>query len=216
MGSPTMKMFVKLSIRSLLLKALIFGFCVPAWAGMSGEMSRMPSLRSEVGFGLAGSEKSTGQAFLLRGVKSVGAYNFGFGYLNLYNQRPNGMKSDHASLPTLNVEVTRVIPANGADLSIGGGLGFTMPNLAGGVNEQADNDVSFTAVGAFTKHLSRKYDLSISVRGFFFNTDSQLTTYGSHFETLSTGQAVEVVDEFHADQSLRFNSVIFMASLLWG
>lgn len=221
-------MTMKLSIRSILIAAALFcGISLSSAKARAitdyeqNEYDDTSSARiyGEVGLGLAGGDKSAGPAFLLRGGRQFGNYDVSFGYLNLYGQKPSGLISSHASLPTINVELTRVIPVTGRDrerFAVGGGLGYTMPNLAGGVSERADNDVSFTIVGSFTKPLSRKYDVNISVRGFFFNTDTHLTTYGSHTETLNTGQSVEVLDTFHQDNTISFNSVIFMAALRWG
>lgn len=195
-----------------MLTAMFCAFCAPLVAG-----ERSGSLYGEMGLGLAGGGKATGPAIYLRGVRETKKHDFSFGYLNLYGMKAESMKSSGAALPTLLFEVARVFKAQaGGEISLGGGIGYTMPNLSSGVNEQADNDISYTAVGAFKKALGPKADLVISVRGFFFSTDSQLTTYGSHMETLSTGQAVEVLDEFHHDDRMNFNSVIFMASVRWG
>ena len=207
---------MKLKITLKVLLALFAcAFCPPLWA--EGEYSRLPTVYGEVGIGLAGGYKSTGPAFTMRGVRKLGMYDLSLGYLNLYGMKAEGLRSDGASLPTINIEAQRVfIVQQGVELSLGGGVGFTMPNLASGYNEHADNGMSFTAIGSFTKPLSPHYALSLSIRGFFFGTDSQLTTYGSHIETLSTGQDVEVLDVFHQDNRLDFNSVLFLVTLRMG
>lgn len=217
-----------MSIKSVLLTLFVCALCPKAWAELVGTSSqtwiapyavRNPAVYGEVSLGIA-SGKATGPAFMLRGVKQFGLFDFSVGYMNLYGMKANGLQSTSASLPTINMEITRVFLTQTEDeLSFGGGFGYTMPSLAPGVNEQADNDVSFTAVAAFKHPLSRKYDLLLSARGFFFSTDSQLTTYGSHNETLlingvPAGQ-VEVADETHSTDRLNFNSVMFMAALRW-
>jgi hypothetical protein len=205
-----------MSMRSMLLAVFLSAGCLSLCPAGFAASSPVPLGYQEVVAGIAGAEKETGLSFSLRQGVEYGKYDFSVGFLNLYGMKAAGMKSDNSSLPTINLELTReLLSHDGGQISVGGGFGYTMPNLSGGVNEQADNDISFTAVGAFRKPISNRIDFVISVRGFFFATDSQLTTYGYHSETLSTGQSVEVIEEIHQDSRLNFNSVLFLAGIRW-
>ena len=198
---------MKSSIKLLFAKALICAFSVPAMAASYGE----------VGFGLAGG-KDASPTFQLRAANSFWKHEVSINYLNIYGAQADGMKTDGANLPTIGIELNRVynLPTNdGATISLGGGLGYTMPNLNSGVSERADNDISWTIGATLAKPLSRKFYLAFSIKGFFFTTDSQLTTYSSHPETLSSGDEVEVTDVSYQDNRLNFNSVLFMLALRW-
>lgn len=175
---------------------------------------------SEVGFGVAGG-KTASPMFQMKAVKSNGKHEISFGYFNIYGAEADGMKSAGADLPTIALEFYKTwqLPRSEGSLAFGGGVGYTMPNLASGVHETADNDLSWTVGTNLVRHLSRRCDLEYSVKGFFFRTDSHLTTYGSHLETfqingVDAGQ-VEVLDEAHQDNSINFNSVLFNVSLRW-
>lgn len=196
-------------VRMLSLAAILL---FPKWA--------FADVYGEVGLGVAGG-KVAAPTFQMKAIKSTAKHEFSLGYFNVYGAEADGMRSDGADLPTVALEVYRVwkLPNGDGSLSYGGGIGYTMPNLAGGVNEQADNDLSWTAGANLVRPLSKRYDISFGVKGFFFKTDSHLTTYGSHMEPIyvngaESGQA-EVLDEFHQDNTLNFNSVLFSVSLRW-
>lgn len=92
-------------------------------------------------------------------------------------------------------------------IKVGGGLGWTIPNLAGGVFETADNDISYTA-GALYSHPFKSVTLEAGIKGFFFRTDSHITKFDSHNETLSNGTQVEVLDEIHYNNVINCNSIL--------
>lgn len=198
-----------------MLSAFLCAFSAPLWAHVI-YAERTPSFQGEVGFGVAGGQ-SASPVFQMKGIRSDGAWDFSLGYLNLYGATADGLKSDGANLPTIQFEAYRVLAVmeDGAEISVGGGLGYTVPNLAGGVSETADNGISWTVGGILTKPINRRCSLAFGVKGFFFDTDSHLTTYGSHEEVLSTGQTVDVLDVAHRDDNLHFDSVLFTVALRW-
>lgn len=103
---------------------------------------------------------------------------------------------------------------------LGGGVGFTIPNLDGGVSETADNDHSWAFGGGVDYALSPSVSLGAAVKGFFFTTDTHLTVYGSHMEEIlsngvPTGQSVEVLDVTHVNNRIDFNSLLAQISIRW-
>lgn len=197
------------ALRMIAVAALLMA---PRWA--------YAQVYGEVGFGVAGG-KIASPMFQMKAVKASGGHEVSFGFFNIYGAQADGMKSASADLPTIALEFYKVwnLPRNEGSLSYGGGVGYTMPNLAGGVSETADNDFSWTAGVNLVRHLSSRYDVEYSVKGFFFRTDSHLTTYGSHLESfqingVDAGQ-VEVSDEMHENNSINFNSVLFNIALRW-
>lgn len=150
-------------------------------------------------------------------------YGFGFerrgfpgdlklSYVRAMDAGADSLESKDLDLHTLSLEYfIPVMGSNGKELRLGGGLGYTIPNLAGGVFETADNGISYTA-GALISYPFRSVTLEAGVRAFFFRTDSHLTKFGSHLETfqvngVDVGQ-VEVADETHYNNTINVNSVL--------
>lgn len=103
----------------------------------------------------------------------------------------------------LNLPNTR-LPA--LTIKLGGGAGYTMPNLPDGISKTADNGYSLTAGAGLEYAITKNWAIVGSVHRFFFTTDTHTTVYSSHEETLSTGQAVEVLDVEHFDNSEKFDN----------
>lgn len=145
----------------------------------------------------------------MRGGATTGAWDLSAGYWSTYNASIDepALNSNRMDLHTFDVELYKLVPTSKySGIRLGAGLGYTMPNLGG--TDKADNDISYIAGAGFDYKLTRVITLGLLVRGFFFNTDTRRTNYGSHTETLSNGQAVEVVDVTHSQDSVNFNSVL--------
>lgn len=112
-----------------------------------------------------------------------------------------------AGIHTISYELYRNFYFHGVELKVGGGLGYSIPNPQ---NEwKADNDISYIAgIGAERRLFDSPWSLGLSLKGLFFTTDARRTDYGSHTETLSTGQQVEVLDTYHYYDSINYDKVI--------
>lgn len=123
--------------------------------------------------------------------------------------------SDNANLHTIGVNVLRVFQfsevVNG---TFGGGVGYTIPNLFG-ATERADNGLSFNLKAGLERDINDAVSIGINVMAFRFETDTHTTTYGSHMEKLSNGQAVEVLDVTHRDNSVEMNALVLALKVNW-
>lgn len=112
--------------------------------------------------------------------------------------------TDHDSdFHTLGAEAYWLVPSGPVRFRLGGGVGYTMPNVVG---KKADNGPSFTAGAGAEYMLSSHWALVGTAKGFFFKTDTHWAVYSSHPETLSTGQEVGVLDVENFNASESFNS----------
>ena len=75
--------------------------------------------------------------------------------------------------------------------------------------------LSWTFGAAINREVTPNVEIGLSAKGFLFRTDTNLTTYGSHLETLSNGQKAAVLDVSHSNNSADFNAVLFAASIRW-
>lgn len=173
---------------------------------------------TETGAGIAGGEP----VFTIRtGNKLESLWDLSLGYMNILSQTPDNLLSKNADLPTINAEALRVLPLPGESYRVllGGGLGYTMPNLASGINERAENGASFTLTGALETPVNDRIDVKFTVRGFFFDTKTTWRRESYHLETVyqngsPIGQ-VSVTDEHLGSNSVNFNTVTAMVSILW-
>lgn len=110
-------------------------------------------------------------------------------------------------LHTMGAEWYFVTPFKAVLARIGGGVGFTIPNFPNG-GEKGDNGVSWTVGAGAEYKLGESWSILGMMKGFFFKTDTQVTTYGSHAEVLSTGQGIEVIDVYHQDAPRQFNTLM--------
>lgn len=149
----------------------------------------------------------------LRGEYSVG-------YWAARGMRSDNLISDGLDLHVFSAEYYRVVfMGDSFRIKLGGGAGYAIPNLDSGASETADNGNSWTAGGTLEYAFSPGLSLGLGLKGFWFTTDTHITTYGSHIETLTingvpSGQ-VEVLDEVHYNNHVNFNSILATVSLRW-
>ena len=175
----------------------------------------LKSLNFEAQGGILASESSQASAYGVRLGATRGFWDFSAGYWGVSGGK-YGLKSGDLDLHTINLEIARIWPiAGGLKANLSGSIGYTIPNLGSGASETADNGHSWLVGAGIEKVLTPGLSLGASVKGFFFRTDTHLTTYGSHVETLSNGQDVEVVDVSPQDNSVNFENLLVMISLKW-
>lgn len=140
----------------------------------------------------------------IRGGKVGDHWDASFGYL----------KSERydVDLHTIGAEGYFVTPFKAVLARIGGGVGFTIPNFPDG-GEKGDNDVSWTVGAGAEYKIGENWAVLGMLKGFFFKTDTHVTTYGSHAEVLSNGMPVEVIDVYHQDAPRQFNSLMIGLSI---
>lgn len=145
----------------------------------------------------------------MRGGVEYRGWDFSGGYWGTRDAKPDESQliAEDMNLDTFSAELYRIIPiANALSLRLGGGVGYTMLDLS--APEDGDNDISYTAAGILDYKVHPHFGIGVFVKGFFFNTKTHRMTFGSHMETLSNGQDVEVVDEFHGYDSVNFNRML--------
>lgn len=113
-------------------------------------------------------------------------------------------------LRTLSLETYKVLPAGVALFKVGGGLGFSIPDLS---DRKGDNDISFVLGGQVEYPLANGWSIAGSIKGIFFHTKTRQTIYGSHVETLSNGAQVEVLDTYHVYDSERIDEAVLGVNL---
>lgn len=149
-------------------------------------------------------------------VMSCGGWDTSLGYWAARGLSSNQIKSDGLTIHTLSAEIYRTIPLPYMLMGrIGGGTGYSIPNLDNGASELADNGHSFIFGGGVDCNITDSVSLGVDLKWFFFTTDTHLTTYSSHFETLNTGQQVEILDVAHSNDTVDFNSTIVALNLKW-
>lgn len=167
----------------------------------------------EVAVGVLASNGSQSPAYTLHGGFQSPSWQLSLGYMGAYGLRNDNLISDGLALHTLSLEAYRLIPYKAVTFKAGGGVGYTIPNLNGGASETADNSDSWLVGGGAEYSINDAYSVGLDLKGFFFSTDTHITVYSSHFETLSTGQSVEVLDVTHHNDRINMNSVLATVSL---
>jgi opacity protein-like surface antigen len=77
----------------------------------------------------------------------------------------------------------------------GAGIGLGIPNAeTGGSNY--DNGTAYSLGAGIECFLTPRLSVNVLGKGIFFKSDTHVRTYGSHHETLSNGQGVEVEDVY--------------------
>lgn len=179
--------------------------------------------------GIIGSNGSIAPIYGVRGGILLRAYDPMHGWMPTKNSwdisagywSARGIKNDDLvsgglDLHVLSFEAYRIFNIGKTwTAKAGGGIGFTIPNLDGGASETADNGHSWVFGGGADYDLTPNISVGASVKGFFFTTNTHVTTYSSHTETLNTGQDVEVLDINHHDNVVCLNSVLALLSLNW-
>jgi hypothetical protein len=190
----------------ILLASMMFSSCQAAYALGYFELHG----------GLITSNASQAPAYGVRLGLAGPERDFSFGYWTGRGMSSDRLVSGGLNLEVLDVEYYRTLYSN-ANLSakLGGGVGFAIPNLDGGASETADNGHCWIAGGAVDFPVTEGFSYGFSLKGFFFTTDTHVTVYGSHTETLSTGQDVEVLDVSHYNDRVNFNSAVLALNLRW-
>lgn len=197
---------IKLVLLGLILSVPRFAFAVPF---------------VELQTGMIASPGSVAPIYGVRGVASGVKHEFSLGYWCARGMSSDRLVSGGLDLHVLSAELYRKFDvAPKVTGKLGGGIGYTIPNLDGGASETADNGHSWVFGGGVNYAVTSSVDLGATVKGFFFTTDTHVTTYGSHLEQLIsngalTGTFVSVLDEAHQDDVVNFNSVLFQISLRW-
>lgn len=165
------------------------------------------------GAGAILSGNMVGHALGARIGKTVNGLDWSFGF-----ERADGdldaerIVSNGFTLHTVTAEVYKVFTLGGRwDAKLGGGLGYYFPELSG--PEKADTGVGFVVGGGADYWLSNNLSLGATVRGSFFRTDTRRPVNDSHVETLSNGQAVEVLDFHYIGRDLNLDSVVVGVAL---
>lgn len=100
-----------------------------------------------------------------------------------------------------------ILPIKRVKIKLGGGVGYTMPNLPDGISVTADNNYSLNAGAGLEYSINSHWGIAGSAHRFFFTTDTHTTVYSSHEETTSTGNSVEVLDVSHFDNSQKYDNI---------
>ena len=125
-------------------------------------------------------------------------------------------RSDQVDLHTVSADLYRIFElSEKAEARFGGGLGYTIPNLSGGIEETMDNDLSLTFGFGIDQEIKPGLSFGAGLKLFLFRTDSLATFRNSHEETLSNGQTVEVEDVSYKENSVDFNAVMVAFSIKW-
>ena len=134
------------------------------------------------------------------------AWDFSLGYSRLMgNLDSDKVEANGATVHLVGVEVYRSLwHGKGLSVGIGGGIGYAAVDLDG--RDKAESD-KYETLGASAQYsLSQNLSMELNVKGLWLNVDTHRTDYGSHTETLSSGQTVEVSDEYPKSNSLNLNS----------
>lgn len=146
----------------------------------------------------------------VRGGHSFNLLDVSAGYLNVTNT--DSTLSSDASIHTLDVSVGRNFKFGKLNAGVSAGIGYSIPNLERG-SDTADNGHSWLLGGNVEYPLIDDISIGLNVRSLFFVTDTHRVTKGSHIETLSNGQDVEIEDTYHSDDSTKLNSVTYSLAL---
>lgn len=146
----------------------------------------------------------------IRGGRSFNLLDVSAGYLNTVND--NSTMSSDVSVHTLDFSVGRNFKLWRLKAGVSGGVGYSIPNPDTG-SDKADNGHSWVLGGGVEYPLTYNLSIGLNVKSLFFVTDTRRTTFGSHTETLSTGQDVEVSDTFHSYDSTKLNQVTYALAL---
>lgn len=165
--------------------------------------------------GLLASNGSQAPVYGVRGGARIGNWDASLGYWRAIDVRSGSLVSGDLDLHTISLEVYRSFSiSEKLEWNLGGGIGYTIPNLSNGMSETADNDLSWVAGGGISYDINSALALETSLKAFFFRTDTHVTSYGAHTETLSDGITdVAVLDTLHNDDSVRFNSALLTVAL---
>lgn len=179
-----------------------------------------PYIEAQTGFLASGFAPVYG----FRGGTEIRDIDVSFGYWAARGLDSDDLASKHLDLHTLSLEAYHIWHLGALTGKLGGGVGFTIPNLDGGTTETADYGHSWVFGGGMSYPLSDTFELAADIKGFFFTTERHLDTYGSHTETATiksyhpttiTTTKVEVLDVTHRDDQVNFNSLLFTVGLKW-
>ena len=146
----------------------------------------------------------------VRGGHSFNLLDVSAGYLNTVND--NSKLSSDVSVHTLDLSVGRNFKLGKITAGVSGGVGYSIPNVDSG-SDKADNGHSWLLGGSVDYPLIDDLAIGLGVTSLFFVTDTHRTNYGSHTETLSNVQDVEVTDTYHSDDSTKLNQVVYRIAL---
>lgn len=146
----------------------------------------------------------------VRGGHSFNLLDVSAGYMNTVND--NSKLSSDVSIHTLDLSVGRNFKFGKVTAGVSGGIGYSIPN-PDTCSDKADNGHSWVLGGGVEYPLIDDISIGLSVKSLFFTTDSHKVTFGSHTETLSNGQVVEIEDTYHAYDSVKLNTVIYALAL---
>lgn len=196
------------------MKKYIISLCAILAYGVSTACASIPY--GEIQTGLIASEGSQAPIYGIRAGLRRNLWDLSIGYWAARGMRSDQLISDGLDLHTLSAEAYYLIPIKESLVGkIGGGLGYTIPNLNGGASETADNGHSWVFGGGVDYDLSRNITLGASLKGLFFTSDTHTMWETTSPDTLSNGQAVEVIDVHHRNDVMNLNSVLLGLSLRW-
>ena len=198
----------------LLIVGLLISACAPVMAERLGwsmpvERKSLPYIEYQAGY--IGAGVLSGPTLGIRGGIEHGNWDWSLGYSRAFaDLSADNLISDKLDLHTINVEGYYLLPSPLIRLKtkLGGGIGYSIPNLSGGTSEVADNEMSFVLGGGLEYVLDSSWSIGGTVKGFFFHSNTHRTVYTSHLETLSNDQAVEVLDVSHVYDSVNFHSLL--------
>lgn len=187
---------------------------------VSGALYAKPVPFFEAETGLLMSNGGQAPIYGVRGGFANDHQELSLGYWSAVGLPVSDLASGGLSLHTFDVEGYGLADiTKRTTLKWGGGLGWTIPNLNDGASETADNDLSLILGGGAVHKINPNMDFVFTLKGFFFRTDTHLTTYGSHFETLYNNGVpvggVEVLDEHHSNNVVSLNSAKLSLALHW-
>jgi hypothetical protein len=118
-------------------------------------------------------------------------------------------QSDDATLNILGLEAYKsLLSLYTVRFSVGGGVGFTIPN-----GPRLDNDASFS-IGARTDYqFTDNWSLGLGMKTLFFNTSSHELYNEISKETLSNGQEVETSTLIQRDGTRNLDTVYMTLAL---
>ena len=146
----------------------------------------------------------------VRGGHSFNLLDVSAGYMNTVND--NSKLSSDVSVHTMDVSIGKNFKIGKVTAGVSGGVGYSIPNVDTG-SDKADNGHSWVLGGGVEYPLIDDISIGLSVKSLFFVTDAHRVTKGSHLETLSNAQVVEIEDTYHADDSVKLNQVTYGLAL---
>lgn len=139
---------------------------------------------------------------------------FGLSYWRALNVKNDAVRSSSFDLHNLELSYyVGVWSKDNLKVKAGAGIDYVIPNLADGISEVGDNTVGFTPGIKLVYSPSLNYILETGLSGFFASIDTHGTIYGSHMETLSNGQEVEVLDADNFTNKANLNSVLWTVTV---